>query len=272
MVFTVDGDCGAGGVIVVEADPDIGRLQITNAPALLTPLPAASNNTTAINQRYDGTSCPYTLDRGEWFVTVGTCSTFGPPPPPLVVDAGNDGDGGDTADAGPVADAGSPATPPLFCTAGYHSCKAALEVGVLWFTCHGAAVSGRGWRASLLAMAALVMAALAPLGCTDPVCPDAEAFIVNEDGTCAQQPQQFTLAASGCHISINGAGEETGLPSRGAMDGNPVPLRQGDFILYSDQPQFRLCRARRVDYRLELSCVDAADAPVCQATLTEPGP
>ncbi len=116
------------------------------------------------------------------------------------------------------------------------------------------------------------VAALAHLGCTDPVCPDAEAFIVNEDGTCAQQPQQFTLAATDCRVSIDGAGPETGLPLRGAMGTHPVPLRQGDFILYSDQPHFRLCRAHRVDYRLELSCVDAADAPVCQATLTEPGP
>jgi hypothetical protein len=114
---------------------------------------------------------------------------------------------------------------------------------------------------------------LVHLGCTDPVCPDADAFVVNEDGTCAPQPQQFTLAATDCHVSLDvTGGQETGLPLRGAMGMNPVPLRQGDFILYSDQPQFRLCRARRVDYRLEVSCVDAADAPVCQATLTEPGP
>ena len=128
----------------------------------------------------------------------------------------------------------------------------------------------RGSWAGLL----LGVGALAHLGCVPLDCPDAEAFTVNEDGTCAQQPQQFTLTANACHVSIGGGAttEQTGLPLQGAMGTHPVPLRQGNFILFGDQPQFRLCRARRVDYRLEVSCVDAADAPVCQATLTEPGP
>ena len=46
----------------------------------------------------------------------------------------------------------------------------------------------------------------------------------------------------------------------------------GDFILYGGQPAFRLCRARRVQYRLELACVDGTGAPVCDAIFTEPAP
>ncbi len=172
MVFSVDGDCGAGGLVVVEADPSAGQLTITNAPALLTPLPAGSgNDATRLSQRYTGTSCPYTLDRGEWFVNIGTCSNFAPPPPPLPVDAGDGGDAnaidgasdaagladagddanddgaaGTAGDAGPVVDAGTPfvadagtaAGRPLFCTPGYRSCHAALEGDALWFTCVGA--------------------------------------------------------------------------------------------------------------------------------------
>src|SRR5207302_244821 len=139
---------------------------------------------------------------------------------------------------------------------------------------HGAAVSARGPHGcrSALQVAILIVATLAQLVCTDIVCPDAEAFIVNEDGSCATSPQQFTLSANGCRVFLSGAVGDTGLPPQGAMSAHPVPLRQGDFIIYGDQPQFRLCRARRVDFRLELTCVDAADAPVCAAALTEPGP
>jgi hypothetical protein len=57
------------------------------------------------------------------------------------------------------------------------------------------------------------------------------------------------------------------------MSQHPQPLRQGDFILYTDDPApFRLCRATRVEYRLELTCLDAQGAPACNATLTEPSP
>jgi hypothetical protein len=162
VVFSVDGDCGAGGLVVIEADRYGGQLTITNAPALLTPLPAgSSNDASRLNQRFTGTSCPYTLDRGEWFVSVGTCSNFAPPPPPLLVDADVAGDanaldaagladaGGDANDDGAagtvgdggtpfVVDAGMPDRPPLFCTPGYRSCHAALEGDALWFTCVGA--------------------------------------------------------------------------------------------------------------------------------------
>ena len=57
------------------------------------------------------------------------------------------------------------------------------------------------------------------------------------------------------------------------MSHHPQPVRQGGFILYTDDPApFRLCHAERVEYRLELTCVDAQGASACNATLTEPGP
>ena len=93
--------------------------------------------------------------------------------------------------------------------------------------------------------------------------------MVNENGTCSSTPQQLTISPPACSVFLGAIGD-TGLPSQGAMGSHPAPLRQGGFILFGDMPLFRLCRAQRVDYRLELSCVDDDDAPVCQAELTEP--
>jgi hypothetical protein len=112
--------------------------------------------------------------------------------------------------------------------------------------------------------------ALAMNGCDDVPCAGDEQFIVNESGSCAALPQQFTLSRSGCNISLLNPTGDTGLPAHGEMGSHPGPLRRGGFILYGDMPAFRLCNAQRVDYRLELSCVDSDDAPVCQAELTEP--
>ncbi len=110
--------------------------------------------------------------------------------------------------------------------------------------------------------------ALGLAACDDPQCPD-DQFIVNENGSCASSPQQFTITATQCHISLN-ATADAGLPTHGEMGLDPVPLRQGGFILYADSPAFRLCRAVRVDYRLVLTCFDNDGAQVCQADLTEP--
>ena len=112
--------------------------------------------------------------------------------------------------------------------------------------------------------------ALAMTGCDDVPCPGEEQFTVDENGTCAATPQQFTLARTGCDVSLTQVTGDTGLPAQGEVGPHPGPLRQGGFLLFGDKPTFRLCRAVRVDYRLELSCVDSDDAPVCQAELTEP--
>ena len=112
--------------------------------------------------------------------------------------------------------------------------------------------------------------ALVTTACDDAPCSDNEQFVVNENGTCSSTPQQLTISASNCHVSLSGATSDTGLPMQGAMGSHPAPLRQGGFLLFGDKPSFRLCHAQRVDYRLELSCFDNDDALVCQAQLTEP--
>jgi hypothetical protein len=108
-VFMVEGDCGSGGTIVVEASAYSGQLTITNQPALLTALPGDNNLTRQVF--YDGSNCPYTLDQGEWSITIGNCST----PVDAAVDSGAAG-----------------------CQTGYRRCEAGLETDGLWFTCHGA--------------------------------------------------------------------------------------------------------------------------------------
>jgi hypothetical protein len=122
--------------------------------------------------------------------------------------------------------------------------------------------------AGTLALATFL--ALATTACDDVPCPGEESFVVDENGTCPPSPQRFTIARSGCDVSLLASGTDTGLPSQGSMGPHPGPLRQGGFLLFGDMPSFRLCRAERVEYRLELSCVDNDDLPVCQAQLTEP--
>jgi hypothetical protein len=117
----------------------------------------------------------------------------------------------------------------------------------------------------------LVWLALSAAACTDRQCPD-DSFVVEENGTCADTARQLTLSATACRVSLANASGPTGLPSSGALGQDERPLREGDFILYSDQPSFRLCRASRVQYRLEIGCVDGTGAPVCDAILTEPAP
>jgi len=65
---------------------------------------------------------------------------------------------------------------------------------------------------------ALVLAtfvALAMTGCDDVPCSGDEAFIVNESGSCAAMPQQFTLSRSGCNVYLQNPTGDTGLPARG---------------------------------------------------------
>lgn len=111
-------------------------------------------------------------------------------------------------------------------------------------------------------------------GCYEPECPS-ESFVVEENGSCSGSPQRLTLSSYNCRVNIYADAGTTGLPPQGALAQEPAPLRRGGFILYtpwhSSEP-FRLCRARRVDFRLEVSCVDASGAETCQAILTEPEP
>jgi len=145
MVFNVEGDCGTGGLVVVEGDAWNGTLTITNRAALLAP---PANLQLTVNEAYNGTACPYTLDQGNWAITYGYCS---PPayadPLPIDdtdagetdasdaggIDAGTPPDGGAVSDAGATRDAGAP--PSSSCQSGYRQCSATLESDGLWFTC-----------------------------------------------------------------------------------------------------------------------------------------
>jgi len=119
--------------------------------------------------------------------------------------------------------------------------------------------------------AAVVVSWLAGAGCDTYDCENAEAFVVDEAGTCASAPQQFTLEVSSCRVRVLADMALTGLPATGALGQDHRPLRQGGFILFTeDVAPFRLCRARRVEYRLELACVDGTGAAVCDGILTEP--
>lgn len=124
------------------------------------------------------------------------------------------------------------------------------------------------------ALFALPLVALAAFGCDSYTCDNDETIVVDEVGTCAPAPTRTTLSSLACRVFLSSSSGSTGLPARGAMSQSPRPLRQGDFILYGDDSStgFRLCRAQRVEFRLELACVDAQGAAVCNATLTEPGP
>jgi hypothetical protein len=128
-VFNVEGDCGTGGLIVVEADAFAGRLTVTNRAALLAP---PANSQLSVDERYNGSACPFTLDRGDWTIDYGYCSTAAFAGPPPIGDAGADADGGVASDAGTARDAGPP---PSSCPSGYRQCRAALESDGLWFTC-----------------------------------------------------------------------------------------------------------------------------------------
>ena len=75
VVFQVEAGCGPGGLIVVEADEFDGWLTISNGMALGLPDPIATDSRTNVQGRFNGTTCPYQLEDGDWTVTVGTCLT-----------------------------------------------------------------------------------------------------------------------------------------------------------------------------------------------------
>jgi hypothetical protein len=124
MVFNVEGDCGTGGLIVVEADSYSGRLTVTNEAALLAP---PTSGQLSVNQQYNGNACPYTLDQGNWEISYGYCSTPAFADPLPLADGG-----GDAGDAGTTFDAGTTSSS---CPNGYRQCRATLESDGLWFTC-----------------------------------------------------------------------------------------------------------------------------------------
>lgn len=103
--------CGPGGVFVVEADEWRANLSITNPQALgLPPLAPGGDPVSHAEGRYRGAACPFTLEKGEWEITVGFC-----------------GAGSGATDAGES------------CSPGFRRCSAFVEGGGLFFGCQDAA-------------------------------------------------------------------------------------------------------------------------------------
>jgi hypothetical protein len=132
---------------------------------------------------------------------------------------------------------------------------------------------------SLPGLLALAMLAAAVHGCFDDDCSGEETVQVNMVGTCAREPRRLTLQRRRCELTAMADGP-TELPRSGALDQAAHAIRKGGWQLYGnlcpdgavtcDRPlAFRRCTASRVEWRIELTCVDATEAPVCEATLTE---
>ena len=189
MVFNVEGDCGTGGLIVVEADWFYGRLTITNQAALLAP-PATGQ--LSVDEQYNGNACPYTLDRGEWTSPTATARC-----PRMRIRCRS---ATETAAWTPAPMPPRPLTPAPRAMPACHrrrvaraatvNADAALESDGLWFTCQsrsshrplsfeadGAAMTLSGSCRSIAG--ALVLAtfvALAMTGCDDVPCSGEEAI------------------------------------------------------------------------------------------------
>jgi hypothetical protein len=127
-----------------------------------------------------------------------------------------------------------------------------------------------------LAVALLLVLA----GCDERSCPDDE-FVVNVAGTCAAGPTTVTLEATACQIGVRGPdGGVSPLPPQGELDQASEPLRKGGWQIWgpvcpASDPrcqtptEFRRCFATRVQWHLELTCLDGTGAPVCKAELSE---
>jgi hypothetical protein len=71
VIFQADPGCGPGGLIVVDSEPYRGGLALANPAAVgLTPDGTAQS----VQGQYDDYACPFTLDKGGWEVSVGSCS------------------------------------------------------------------------------------------------------------------------------------------------------------------------------------------------------
>ena len=137
-------------------------------------------------------------------------------------------------------------------------------------------------RTAVIAAGGLALAAGlagAPAGCGSDgrTCSNtAEIVHLKIDGTCPGRMQEFDLEAYGCSLSVRTTTGPLGLPPEGAVDGEIDPIRRGGWQLYGclsgTEPcpgSFRRCVARRVDFHLDVSCIDGSGAPVCDAVLTE---
>lgn len=124
-------------------------------------------------------------------------------------------------------------------------------------------------------------ACLLPLtGCDEePGCVGEETVSLKMSGNCAPDPQRFVLRRHFCSLTIEQPSGPLGIPRTGAVDQAQERIREGGWQIYgylcpgdvpcTDPAWFRQCRAKRVDFHLELTCKDGRGMPVCQARLTE---
>jgi hypothetical protein len=103
-------------------------------------------------------------------------------------------------------------------------------------------------------------------------------------GTCVSMPAQVDLHDVSCalRLSTPDGGARLELPAQGEADQAGHTVREGGWTIYGSvnpcaptdemctRPGgFRRCVATRVDWHIDLACVDGDGAPVCQAVLTE---
>lgn len=141
---------------------------------------------------------------------------------------------------------------------------------------------------SLAARLAMMSVGFLSVGCWEDAgrCDGDETVVVNMTGTCAAGPRTFEIRRVSCGLYLSvptvdagsapGSPASLGLPLRGQLDLDGFNVRRGNWSVWGcvsgTEPcpdQFRLCRAERVDFQLNLSCLDGAGAPTCEAVLTE---
>lgn len=135
-------------------------------------------------------------------------------------------------------------------------------------------------RAAAMLITLVTPLLLAACGPADD--PAAEVVHLRISGNCAPQITAFDMTQSPSpsrSLSLTYPDNTLGavpLPMRGALDQAGHPLREGGWLLWGCvsgvEPcpgSFRLCTAHRVQWQLNVACVDGTGAPACQAVLTE---
>ena len=131
--------------------------------------------------------------------------------------------------------------------------------------------------ARLLPRLAVALILVVAAGCDEDPCSINEMLRLRVAGSCADGPRELVLIRTGCALRVGQQSGPVGLPIEGAIDQAGHDLREGGWQLFgcadgakcTDAAAFRRCTAVRVNWQIDLACVDATGAPVCHATLTE---
>lgn len=137
------------------------------------------------------------------------------------------------------------------------------------------AVGWRGLRNRALALLLVVMGHPA-CSADAEICVGEEIVHVKMTGSCAPGPREFDVVRVGCGVTLTNAAPDVRLPDLGTIDREGHVLRRGGWQIYGcaggEEPcpqDFRRCTTRRVDWQLDLSCLDGMGALACEATLME---